>query len=120
MDTLEKLAMKYQAYEETDHSEFRRKARILQSMWREEQGYSIGEHKGNDGIRQLGSRLKMPEAENELLNYLSPTIRQVVREEVIDLKFCKRETASMTASTFSFTQKITPIARMRLNDTANV
>ena len=85
MSTLEAIAKRYNAYEATDNSEFRRKARILQSMWRSERGYPIGEHyTPKYGSCVLGSRLEMPRAQDELLNYLTPTIRQVVRDEVLD------------------------------------
>ena len=41
--TLKDLAKKYSALEAVDKSDFQRSARILQSMWRVEQGYEIGE-----------------------------------------------------------------------------
>lgn len=63
-------------------NEFQRRARILQSMWREEQGLPKGEHRG----KPLGSRLAMPAAEQHLQNYLSDTIRQVVKREVLGPK----------------------------------
>lgn len=59
---------------------FQQRARLLQSMWRDERGLPIGEHRG----RPLGSRLAMPAAENELSNYLTENIRKVVRREVLD------------------------------------
>ncbi len=76
------LAERYHAYERVDGAgdTFRRQARILQSIWREKQGYEAGEHEG----RQLGSRLAMPWAERTLSNYLTETIRSVVRDEVLD------------------------------------
>jgi len=76
------LAKTYHAYERVDGSgdTFRRRARILQSMWREKQGYEAGEHQG----RKLGSRLAVPWAEKTLSNYLTETIRSVVRDEVLD------------------------------------
>jgi hypothetical protein len=87
MTTLEAIAKRYNAYEAADNSEFRRKARVLQAMWREEQGYPIGEHHTpRYGSRVLGSRLEMSRAQDELLNYLTPTIRQVVRDEILDKK----------------------------------
>ena len=36
-----RIAKQYHAYEKVDKSDFQRKARILQSMWREEQNYPI-------------------------------------------------------------------------------
>lgn len=84
MTDLIKLAKRYYAYETSDKSDFQRKARILQSMWRKEQGYEVGVHIGKNGERPLGSRLVMPWAEETLSNYLTETIRQVVRDEVVD------------------------------------
>jgi hypothetical protein len=60
-------------------SPFQRQLRSRQSQWREEQGLPIGEHNG----RPLGSRLAMPFARDELANYLTPTIREVVSGEVL-------------------------------------
>lgn len=61
-------------------SVFQRAIRAKQSAWRERMGCPIGEHRG----RPLGSRLTMPFAEESLANYLTPTIREVVRREVIE------------------------------------
>ncbi len=91
MTDLIKLAKRYDAYEASDKSYFQRKARILQSMWREEQGYAVGVHIANNGERPLGSRLVMPRAEETLNNYLTDTIRQVVRNEVMDEEKSKRK-----------------------------
>ena len=74
------LAKRYLAYEESDISDFQRKARILQSMWREEQGYEPGEYRG----KKRGNYLPMPWAKETLSNYLSDTIKDVVRDEVIN------------------------------------
>jgi hypothetical protein len=49
-------------------------------MWRIDQGYPIGHHKGTE----RGSRLAMPWAQQSLANYLTDTIRDVVRAEVLD------------------------------------
>lgn len=80
MVDLDRLASKYDAYVSSDGSGFRRKARVLQSLWREKRGYPIGLHRG----RPLGSRLAMPWARETLNNYLTDTIRAVVRAEVLD------------------------------------
>jgi len=64
---------------------FQRKARLLQALWREERRLPIGEHRG----RALGSRLAMPAAQHELLNYITDPIREVVRREVLDPKTSK-------------------------------
>jgi hypothetical protein len=65
------LAHRYQAYESVDKSTFQRSARILQSIWRTEQGYEIGELKTKSGSKPLGSRLPMPWAQESLANYLN-------------------------------------------------
>lgn len=59
---------------------FQRSARLLQALWREENDLPIGLHRD----RPLGSRLAMPQAKDALSNYLTPTIRKVVRREVIE------------------------------------
>ncbi len=76
---LTQLAHKHLAFEPTDISEFQRKARILQSMWREERGYEAAFFRG----KQRGNYLLMPWAKDTLNNYLSGTIKEVVRREVI-------------------------------------
>ena len=81
---LRELAERYSALEAVDKSDFQRSARILQSMWRAEQGYEIGELKTKSGSRLLGSRLVMPWAQDKLANYLSDTIKCVVGDEVMD------------------------------------
>jgi PD-(D/E)XK nuclease superfamily len=78
MATLKELAKRYIAFEEVDVSPFQRKARILQSMWREKKGYQIGTYKG----KERGSYLPMPWAKETLSNYLTETIRNVVRKEI--------------------------------------
>lgn len=82
---LKQLAFELHADEATDTSEFRRRARVLQTLWREEQGYPCGQHRG----LPLGSRLPMPWAEETLVNYLTEGVRAVVRAEVCDAKASK-------------------------------
>jgi len=77
---IDKLAKQYLAFEKSDTSDFQRKARILQSMWRTEKGFEPGIFRG----RKLGSLLPMPWAKETLSNYLFDTIKQVVQDEVID------------------------------------
>ena len=84
--TLRDLAERYSALEAVDKSDFQRSARILQSMWRAEHGYEVGELKTRTGSRLLGSRLVMPWAQEKLANYLSDTIKDVVCAEVMDPK----------------------------------
>jgi hypothetical protein len=59
---------------------FQRRARLLQALWRHEQGLPIGEHRG----RPLGSRLALPAAKVTLSNYITDGVRDVVRREVLD------------------------------------
>lgn len=59
---------------------FQRRARLLQALWRERRGLPVGLHRG----KALGSRLEMPFAKETLANYLTDTIRRVVRDEVLD------------------------------------
>lgn len=79
-DELEALARRYHAFVKSDGRGFRRHARILQSMWREGQGYDCALVNG----RKLGSRLPMPFAQEKLANFLNDNIRDVVRAEVLD------------------------------------
>ena len=73
------LLIRHQVLVPADNA-FQRRARLLQALWREEQGLPIGEHRG----RPLGSRLAMPAAKDDLSNYLTEAIRDVVRCEVLD------------------------------------
>ena len=59
---------------------FQRRARLLQALWREEQGLPVGMHRE----KPLGSRLEMPRAMERLENYLTDGIRRVVRDEVLN------------------------------------
>jgi hypothetical protein len=79
MQTFFKLAKSYHAYQKSDIGTFQRKTRILQSMWREEKGYESGIFRG----KPLGNLLPMPWARETLNNYLSDTIKEVVKEEVL-------------------------------------
>ena len=75
MEALCELAGKVHAYVPAD-STFQRKARILQSLWRIQLGLEPGEHRG----QPLGSSVRMPLAERELVNFLDADTRRVVRE----------------------------------------
>lgn len=79
MFNLDQLAHIYFAYEKVDISPFQRKARLLQSFWRAEKGYDCGLFRG----RPLGNLLPMPWARESLSNYLTDTIKDVVRQEVL-------------------------------------
>lgn len=61
---------------------WQRRLRLLQALWREEQELPAGVHQRTGDSPPLGSRLAMPEAQQSLHNYLSETIRGVVRAEV--------------------------------------
>lgn len=76
---LNELAMDLHAFKTVDVSAFQRRARVLQSIWRQERGFEPGVHAG----APLGSRLQMPEAQERLLNYITPAVREVVKREVL-------------------------------------
>jgi hypothetical protein len=78
--TFQELAKRYHALESVDARSFQPRARLLQAIWREEQGYDSTTYRGK--IR--GARLPMPWAKDTLANYLTDTIRDVVRAEVLD------------------------------------
>jgi len=87
---LTKLAEDLHAKESVDKSDFQRTARILQSIWREEQGFSCHEYADKKGKAHLrGSRVPMPWAEDSLSNFITDGVRQVVREEVCNPKVSK-------------------------------
>lgn len=77
----EAVAREHHAWEPaTDTSSFRRRTRLLQAMWRAEQGLPIGSTHG----KLRGTVVAMPFAEDTLAAFLTPTIREVVRREVLD------------------------------------
>jgi hypothetical protein len=78
---------RYTVAEATDGTEFRKKARLMASLWREAQGLAPGAHRARrrDGTtvrRELGSRLELAHAKLTGANYLTPTIRQQVRDRL--------------------------------------
>ena len=81
---LDELAASLNALERVDSSEFQRRARVLQSLWREEHGWPCGEQRGPSGARPLGSRLPMPWARETLANFITDRVRHVVESEVCD------------------------------------
>jgi hypothetical protein len=83
---LDELAKEYVAFEKNDKTVFQRRARVLQSLWREERGYKCGAHHARGTVRPLGSRLEMPWAQETLANFVTERIREVVRLEVLDSK----------------------------------
>ncbi len=80
MQNIDALAKAMFAYIESDGPGFQRAARTLQSIWRDRSHLPVGEHNG----RPLGSRLPAEMAERDLANYLTPGIRKVVRDELIN------------------------------------
>jgi hypothetical protein len=79
VDPSDALLVEHDVLVPTDNA-FQRQARLLQALWRERRGLRVGLHRG----RRLGSRLEMPFAEVALANYMTDTIRDVVRSEVLD------------------------------------
>ena len=70
---------RYDAWERrTDVCDFQWKLRLLQSHWRVQRDLPNAFHHG----KRRGAELAMPEAQQTLVNYLTPTIRTVVRREV--------------------------------------
>ena len=63
---------------------WQRGLRLLQSLWRQDRGLPAGWHPrgGGPSARRLGSRLALPAAEDGLTNYLTDTVREVVRDEL--------------------------------------
>lgn len=78
--SLKALAEHYNAYVTGDGASFQRRARVLQSMWRDGMGYPACPYR--DGL--LGSRMPLPWAKETLANFLTDNIRQVVRSDVLD------------------------------------
>jgi len=77
------LLQSYDVWEpDTDKHDYQWKLRLLQSHWRTEKELPIGYKHG----KARGAELAMPEAQQTLANYLTPTIRTVVRREVEGLK----------------------------------
>jgi hypothetical protein len=85
---LQTALARYQVAERSDGSEFRRKARLLASLWREKQGLAPGIHhpRGKAGTGQprvLGSRLD-PNQARAGRNFLTPAILQQVRKRLAE------------------------------------
>jgi hypothetical protein len=73
------LLRAHDVFVKTDNP-FQRQVRLRQALWRERQGYPIGLNSG----RPLGTRMQMPDAKQQLWNYLTEGIRALVRAEVIE------------------------------------
>ena len=101
----EDILRRYDAWEPgTDKHDYRWKLRLLQSLWRKEQGYPawVGENRKGETITR-GAELEECHAEEKLSNYLTQTIRKVVCEEVRDPerskgKFYKPASGDITIS----------------------
>ena len=79
-EDFERLLRRYHAKESVDARAFQPRARLLQSIWRQQQGYDPAEYRG----KLRGARIPMPWAKETLANYMTPTIKGVVRDEVMD------------------------------------
>ena len=66
----------YDSLVERDNKQFQERARLLQSLWRQENGVPIGTHRGI----KLGSRIETSHAMSNLSNFITENIRCVVRE----------------------------------------
>ena len=78
---------RYKAAEATDGTEFRKKARLMASLWRETRGLPPGAHQarrrdGTMACRELGSRLEYGHARRTGANFLTPAIRRQVRDRL--------------------------------------
>jgi hypothetical protein len=60
-------------------SAFQKQCRLQQALWREANSIPIG-HKPNGDL--LGSRIEWPRAKERLENFITPTVREVVRAEL--------------------------------------
>ncbi|HUF52449.1 MAG TPA: hypothetical protein VMR52_01595 [Dehalococcoidia bacterium] len=63
---------------------WKRATRLHQGLWRESHGYPIGSHPHTGGTkaRPVGSRLEVAFAERTGANFLTPTIRQAVKDRL--------------------------------------
>jgi hypothetical protein len=61
-------------------NEWQQEARLLQALWRERKALPAGLHRD----RPLGSRLAMPFAKQTLATFMTPTVQDIVRAEVLD------------------------------------
>ena len=75
------ILQRYDAWEpKTDRYDYQWKLRLLQSRWRINKGLGMGDFRG----KERGALLAMPEAKENLNNFLTPAIQEVVRKEVDD------------------------------------
>jgi len=76
MRNLRELAESMICLETVDKSDFQRRARILQAIWRTEHDLPIGQLAG----KPRGAMLAMPWAKETLANFMSDEVRTVVRD----------------------------------------
>lgn len=79
--------VRYKAAEATDGTEFRKKARLMASIWREARDLPPGVHRvrhrdGTVVCRELGSRLDLGHAKRTGANFLTPAIRRQARDRL--------------------------------------
>lgn len=71
---------------DTETTEFKRNARLLQALWREKQGLPIGSQpmRPRDGkpVRPLGSRIELESARRSGANFLTDHIRHAVSNRI--------------------------------------
>lgn len=72
------LLRKHHVLVPTDNA-FQQRARLRQALWREENGHPVGLHRG----QPLGSLVELDYAKRTLANFLTDTIRDVVRHDVL-------------------------------------
>jgi hypothetical protein len=77
--TSREILARHDVLVESDN-EWQQQARLLQALWRERYDLPVGLHRG----RRLGSRLAMPYAKDTLATFMTKTVRDVVRAEVLD------------------------------------
>ena len=81
MDAIKQTELRHQVALDRPGNEFQRRARLLQALWREQQGFPIGVPLQGPP-RPLGSMLATPWAEETYGNFLTTTIADVVRSQV--------------------------------------
>jgi hypothetical protein len=91
--TIEDLLAHYHALENVDARSFQPRARLLQSIWRDEQGFESTTYRGK--IR--GARLPMPWATDTLTNYLHHE-NKVPRRSRSGATICLQARCSLAAS----------------------
>ncbi|SBV90817.1 hypothetical protein [uncultured Dysgonomonas sp.] len=73
--------IRYKAYHKSD-TDFAAYARLIQSIWREEKGYKIGSYIVKTKDIELGNYIKKEIAFKDGCNFLTQTIRDVVKQAI--------------------------------------